>query len=52
MPVGAATLIGRINIDWGGDERGGGDRRRCRSCVFAVLVQTHLVRGLTMGAVK
>jgi multiple sugar transport system permease protein len=51
MPVGAATLIGRINIDWGAMSAAG-VVGAVPIIVFALLVQRHLVRGLTMGAVK
>jgi multiple sugar transport system permease protein len=51
MPVGAATLIGRIDIDWGAMSAAG-VVGAVPIVVFALLVQRHLVRGLTMGAVK
>ena len=51
MPVGAATLIGRIDIDWGAMSAAG-VVGAVPIIVFALLVQRHLVRGLTMGAVK
>ncbi len=51
MPVGAATLIGRINVDWGAMSAAG-VVGALPIVVFAVFVQRHLVRGLTMGAVK
>jgi multiple sugar transport system permease protein len=51
MPVGAATLIGRINIDWGAMSAAG-VIGALPILLFSVLVQKHLVRGLTMGAVK
>jgi len=51
MPVGAATLIGRINVDWGAMSAAG-VVGAVPIVVFALLVQRHLVRGLTMGAVK
>jgi len=51
MPVGAATLIGRINIDWGAMSAAG-VIGALPILLFAALVQKHLVRGLTMGAVK
>jgi multiple sugar transport system permease protein len=51
MPVGAATLIGRINVDWGAMSAAG-IVGALPIVVFALLVQRHLVRGLTMGAVK
>ena len=50
-PVGAATLIGRINVDWGAMSAAG-VVGAVPIVVFALLVQRHLVRGLTMGAVK
>jgi multiple sugar transport system permease protein len=51
MPVGAATLIGRINVDWGAMSAAG-VIGALPIVIFSVLVQRHLVRGLTMGAVK
>jgi multiple sugar transport system permease protein len=51
MPVGAATLIGRINIDWGAMSAAG-VIGALPILLFAALVQRHLVRGLTLGAVK
>jgi multiple sugar transport system permease protein len=51
MPVGAATLIGRINIDWGAMSAAG-VIGALPILLFSVLVQRHLVRGLTVGAVK
>jgi multiple sugar transport system permease protein len=51
MPIGAATLIGRINVDWGAMSAAG-VIGALPIVVFAVFVQKHLVRGLTMGAVK
>jgi multiple sugar transport system permease protein len=51
VPVGASTLIGRISVDVGAMAAAG-----CVAAipivVFAVIVQRHLVRGLTLGAVK
>jgi multiple sugar transport system permease protein len=51
MPVGAATLIGRINVDWGAMSAAG-VVGALPILVFSFLVQKHLVRGLTLGAVK
>jgi multiple sugar transport system permease protein len=51
MPVGAATLIGRINVDWGAMSAAG-VIGALPIVIFALAVQRHLVRGLTMGAVK
>jgi multiple sugar transport system permease protein len=51
VPVGTSTLIGRISIDIGAMAAAG-----CIAAlpimVFAIIVQRHLVRGLTLGAVK
>lgn len=51
VPVGTSTLIGRISIDVGAMAAAG-----CVAAipimVFALIVQRHLVRGLTLGAVK
>jgi multiple sugar transport system permease protein len=51
MPVGAATLIGRINVDWGAMSAAG-VVGALPILVFSFFVQKHLVRGLTMGAIK
>jgi multiple sugar transport system permease protein len=51
MPIGAATLIGRINVDWGAMSAAG-VIGALPIVIFSVFVQRHLVRGLTMGAVK
>jgi multiple sugar transport system permease protein len=51
MPVGTATLIGRIDIDYGG-MAAAGVLGATPIVIFALLVQRHLVRGLTLGAVK
>ena len=51
MPVGASTLIGRINVDWGAMSAAG-VIGALPIVLFAILVQKHLVRGLTVGAVK
>ncbi len=51
MPVGAATLIGRINVDWGAMSAAG-VVGALPIVAFSVFVQKHLVRGLTLGAVK
>jgi len=51
MPRGTATLIGRIDIDWAAMSAAG-VIGALPIVIFALLVQRHLVRGLTMGAVK
>ena len=51
MPRGTATLIGRIDTDWA-SMSAAGVIGALPIVVFALLVQRHLVRGLTMGAVK
>lgn len=51
LPRGTATLIGRIDIDWGA-MAAAGVIGALPIVVFALLVQRHLVRGLTFGAVK
>jgi len=51
MPRGTGTLIGRINTDWA-SMAAAGVVGALPIVVFALLVQRHLVRGLTMGAVK
>jgi len=51
MPRGTATLIGRIDTDWA-SMAAAGVIGALPIVFFALLVQRHLVRGLTMGAVK
>jgi multiple sugar transport system permease protein len=53
MPMSVATsaLIGRINVQWQA-MNSGGTIAIIPIVIFAVLVQRHLVRGLTLGAVK
>jgi multiple sugar transport system permease protein len=51
VPVGTATLITRIDIDWGAMSAAG-VVAAIPIAVFALIVQRHLVRGLTLGAVK
>jgi multiple sugar transport system permease protein len=51
VPVGASTLITRIDIDWGAMSAAG-TLAALPIVVFALIVQRHLVRGLTLGAVK
>jgi multiple sugar transport system permease protein len=51
MPRGTGTLIGRIDTDWS-SMAAAGVVGALPIVVFALLVQRHLVRGLTMGAVK
>jgi len=51
MPVGAATLIGRINVDWGAMSAAG-VVAMIPVLIFAAAVQKYLVRGLSLGAVK
>jgi multiple sugar transport system permease protein len=51
VPRGAATLIGRIAIDWGAMSAAG-VVAAIPIVLFALIVQRHLVRGLTMGALK
>jgi multiple sugar transport system permease protein len=51
MPIGAATLIGRVNVDWGAMSAAG-VVGALPIVIFSIFVQKHLVRGLTMGAVK
>ncbi|MFO1055390.1 MAG: carbohydrate ABC transporter permease [Dongiaceae bacterium] len=51
MPRGTATLIGRIDTDWA-SMSAAGVVGALPIVVFALLVQRHLVRGLTLGAVK
>lgn len=51
MPRGTATLIGRIDTDWA-SMSAAGVIGATPIVVFALLVQRHLVRGLTLGALK
>lgn len=51
MPRGTATLIGRIDTDWA-SMSAAGVIGAAPIVLFALIVQRHLVRGLTMGAVK
>jgi multiple sugar transport system permease protein len=51
VPVGASTLITRIDVDWGAMSAAG-TLAAVPIIVFALVVQRHLVRGLTLGAVK
>jgi len=51
MPRGTATLIGRIDTDWA-SMSAAGVIGALPIVVFALLVQRHLVRGLTLGALK
>ena len=51
MPRGTATLIGRIDTDWA-SMSAAGVVGALPIMIFAFMVQRHLVRGLTLGAVK
>jgi multiple sugar transport system permease protein len=51
MPRGTATLIGRIDTDWA-SMAAAGVIGALPIVIFALLVQRHLVRGLTLGALK
>ena len=51
VPRGTATLIGRIEVDWGA-MAAAGVVAALPIVVFALVVQRHLVRGLTLGALK
>jgi multiple sugar transport system permease protein len=51
VPVGTATLVSRITTDVGAIAAGG-VVAAIPIMIFAVIVQRHLVRGLTLGAVK
>ena len=51
VPVGVSTLIGKIQIEWG-PMAAAGVVGALPIILFAVAVQRHFVRGLTMGAVK
>jgi multiple sugar transport system permease protein len=51
VPVGVSTLIGKMQIDWG-PMAAAGVVGALPIVIFALVVQRHFVRGLTMGAVK
>ncbi|MFL5825180.1 MAG: carbohydrate ABC transporter permease [Thermoleophilaceae bacterium] len=51
VPVGVSTLIGKIQIEWG-PMAAAGVVGALPIMIFAILVQRHFVRGLTLGAVK
>jgi multiple sugar transport system permease protein len=51
VPVGVSTLIGKIQIEWG-PMAAAGVIGALPIMIFAIVVQRHFVRGLTMGAVK
>jgi len=51
VPVGVSTLIGKIQIEWG-PMAAAGVVGALPIILFALLVQRHFVRGLTVGAVK
>jgi len=51
VPVGVSTLIGKIQIEWG-PMAASGVVGALPIIIFALMVQRHFVRGLTMGAVK
>ena len=51
IPVGVSTLIGKITIAWG-PMAAAGVVGALPIIIFALLVQRHFVRGLTLGAVK
>ena len=51
ITVGVSTLIGKIQIEWG-PMAAAGVIGAVPIIVFALLVQRHFVRGLTLGAIK
>jgi len=51
VPVGVSTLIGKIQIEYG-PMAAAGVIGALPIMIFAILVQRHFVRGLTLGAVK
>lgn len=51
VPVGVSTLIGKIQIEWG-PMAAAGVVGALPIVLFALAVQRHFVRGLTLGAVK
>jgi multiple sugar transport system permease protein len=51
VPVGISTLIGKIQVEWG-PMAAAGIIGAVPILIFAMVVQRHFVRGMTMGAVK
>jgi multiple sugar transport system permease protein len=51
VPVGVSTLIGKIQIEWG-PMAAAGVIGALPIVIFALVVQRHFLRGLTLGAVK
>jgi multiple sugar transport system permease protein len=51
VPVGASTLIGKISVDFG-PLAAAGVIAMIPIVIFALAAQRHLIRGLTMGALK
>ena len=51
VPVGVSTLIGKIQIEWG-PMAAAGVVGAVPIILFALIVQRHFVRGLTLGAVR
>jgi multiple sugar transport system permease protein len=51
VPVGISTLIGKIQVEWG-PMAAAGIIGAVPILIFALIVQRHFVRGMTMGAVK
>lgn len=51
LPVGISTLIGKNQVQWG-PMAAGGIIGAVPIFIFTAIVQRHLVRGMTMGAVK
>ncbi len=51
VPVGISTLIGKIQVQWG-PMAAAGIIGAVPILIFAMAVQRHFVRGMTMGAVK
>lgn len=51
MPIGISSFIGSVSIDWGGSSAAA-VLAMIPIIIGGALVQKHLIRGLTMGAVK
>ncbi len=51
VPVGVSTLIGKIQVQFG-PMAAAGVIGALPIIIFAIVVQRHFVRGLTLGAVK
>lgn len=51
FPVGLLTFVSKFSVDWG-QMMAAGTLALIPSCIFFIVIQKYLVRGLTAGAVK